>query len=144
MIPVAALGTRQSAADADRLLDVLGNIVSVLVLPAADDGPASGAEPLIGVSIPLLIALDFLRPVPAVGSMNAPAVLGAAVPEASVDEDGDPWPREHDVGLPPEMRLGATVDEVAQAETVKGPTQGKLRSGVTAALVAHAPSGDGR
>ena len=69
----------------------------ILVLPHPHDGPARLAQPAIGVCISGLVRLKLLPP-PVLVRARHRAVIRAAVPEASVDEDGDPRPAEDEVG----------------------------------------------
>lgn len=61
----------------------------------------------------------------------------ASMPEAAVDEDGDPGTSEHDVGDPPEVWLWPHVDPISEAQRVQPATQGKLRLGVAARMTRH-------
>lgn len=70
-----------------------------LVLPATNRCPPCGLQFGIRVAVPFTIALDLLRPIPAVGLTFAAAVIRAAVPEAAVNKDCNPGLREDDVGL---------------------------------------------
>src|SRR5579872_7158004 len=74
---------------ADRLLN--GD-----VLPEPDDLPASLSERHVCPAIPFDVAAQLRRPVPLVRG-RLPAVLGAAVPEAAVDEHRDLARGENDV-----------------------------------------------
>jgi hypothetical protein len=67
-------------------LDSIGGACWVLVLPDPQDLPASIPELRIGISVSALVGLDLLTP--EVGIADGPGrVLGAAVPEAAIDED---------------------------------------------------------
>ncbi len=68
------------------------------VLPDADDFPPLSTQVAIHASVAGHVGLAFTVPKCAVG-FRAGVALGAAVPEASVDEDGDLLLGEREVGL---------------------------------------------
>jgi hypothetical protein len=74
--------TRECLADAVRSFD------DVLVLPDAEDSPASGHEPCFVLSIPLDVSRDLGSPIRAV-LLGRLRMLGAAVPKAAIDEDSE-------------------------------------------------------
>jgi hypothetical protein len=65
-------------------------------------------------------------------------MLGTAVPEAPVNEYGDPEPREEDVCSSARHPGERGIDSKPAATGVEKPAQGDLRLGVTTALAAHA------
>lgn len=70
--------------------------VGGLVLPRADDMPAGGAESAVDAPITRGVAFELRAPIADVAT-GCIAVLRAAVPEAAINEDGDPPAREDDV-----------------------------------------------
>ena len=78
-------------------------------------------QPQRRVLIALPIALDLVRPVPVIVEPRPNAVERATVPEAAVYEDGDPLPREDQIGPSPEPAKRGGVDSIAVPSTVKGP-----------------------
>jgi hypothetical protein len=65
----------------------------VIVFPDPDSQPTSGRQLLVRVAISPHVAGDLVRPVPRVLDVVNSPVLLAAVPEAPVDEHGDPRAR---------------------------------------------------
>ncbi len=68
------------------------------MLPDADDFPSLLAELAVHASVPGHVVGALFVPELPVG-FGAGVALGATVPEASVDEDGDPLLGERKVGL---------------------------------------------
>ena len=122
---------------ADTRDDPVGGHLRVLVLPDPDRRPPCCQQALVGVEITVLVGFDLLRPVPAVGAMPTTAVLGAAMPEAAVDENGDLGTGEDDVGLSGKAWERAPVDAVAQPAPMKDTSERQLRSGVTSGEGTH-------
>ncbi len=106
--------------------DPVGRHLRILVLPDPDRVPSCGDEPLVGVAIPVFVSCDLVPPVPAVGAVLAPAVLGAAVPKAPVHEDSDLGTKKNDVGLPGEAWQWTPVDAVAPAASVEDAAERQL------------------
>src|SRR4051812_2814874 len=65
------------------------------------------------------------------------AVERTAVPEASVDEDGDACPSEHDVSASAQIRQWSQVNPVAEPKRVQVPPERQLRSCIAYTLLAH-------
>lgn len=92
--PVTALLVRRgehkatAAAPFYSAVEFLNGNRGVAVFPNAQDQPASIGEPTVCVFVARAIARQFRGPVAAVRA-GAVSVLGAAVPEAPVDVDGD-------------------------------------------------------
>jgi hypothetical protein len=74
------------------------------VLPHAHDRPTGISEAFVGISIASLVPSDLLWPVPLVDLVSSSSVLGAAMPEAAVDEDSDTRSGENDIRLSAESR----------------------------------------
>ena len=58
-------------------------------------------------------------------------MLWATVPEATIDEDGDPRPAEHDVGASTQPHQRGVVHVVPKASPVKDSLDGHLGSRVS-------------
>src|ERR1700680_5251210 len=86
-----------------------------LVFPDADHLPPGGREGGIGGPVTLDVPAQLGCPVPLVDG-RVPAVLGADVPEAAVDENGNLSGRERYVGTDP--RTIVQVESVVFAEPV--------------------------
>ena len=67
------------------------------MLPDTNDSPARCLEEGVRLFVPLHIALKLGYPVVRIGGGHGP-VMGAAMPEAPVHEDGDLGGPEHNVG----------------------------------------------
>ncbi len=62
--------------------------VRVLVPPNADDEPTGGTELQVGVAVPANVRRE-LRPPPGSVPLRVRSMEWAAVPEATIDENGD-------------------------------------------------------
>jgi hypothetical protein len=71
--------------------------------------------------------------------MLSPAVLGTAVPEATVHKNGEPGPGENDVCLTLQRGEWTPVDVVAKATSMELATKSQLRAGVSSRQLAHPP-----
>ena len=69
-----------------------------LVLPDAEDGPAAGAEGACDEAVAGAVGGDFLSPEGGVG-LGPGGMERAAVPEAAVDENGEPACAKDEVGF---------------------------------------------
>lgn len=99
----------QSVCACDGVGDDVGEF-DCLVFPEADDGPSSVAELAIGVSVSGLVRFDLAAP--PIGVVLWPgAVNRTAVPEATVDVDGDALAREYEIGTAAHSRQGRAVNE---------------------------------
>jgi hypothetical protein len=67
------------------------------VLPNPNDAPTFGGKSVVDLPIPFDVRCQLGAPVPDIRSRGVP-VLGASVPEAAVDEDGESCSPEHDIG----------------------------------------------
>ena len=101
------------------------------VLPDADDFPSLPAELAIDALIAGHVGLAFAVPEGAVG-FGAGVALGAAVPEASVDEDGDFLLGEGKVGLSGQWKMPPPAGDLVLLQ------QGQQR--VLRLFVAFAPN----
>jgi hypothetical protein len=98
-----------------RLPDLPGCILWVLMLPDAYDGPTGVREPSVHLSVTLDVPVELWSPVPAVGTRGG-AVLRASMPEASIDEDGHSSSRKHDVGADRSPGVGPDGEVLAEAQ----------------------------
>lgn len=97
------------------LCDFLRCLIRIVVFPYPYDLPARCRQPAAGIDVTIPIALDLVRPVPVVCPMRPSPMVWTAVPEASIDKDGDLGPREHNVRRSTKRRFGAAVDQIAKA-----------------------------
>lgn len=96
-------------------LDFVGDDSGVLVLPRSDHGPSGLVESLIGPSVSGDVGVQLGSP-PVSVRLGRDGVLGTTMPEAPVDEDGDPGSGESNVGP---ARKGCEVHAVAETTTVQ-------------------------
>jgi hypothetical protein len=88
-----------------------------LVLPDSDDLPSRISESSIRIAVAALVRVDLLAPPFGVGLRPA-GVIGASVPEASVDEDSDALRRKRKVRSAPHARK-RPIDPIPKAPTVQ-------------------------
>ena len=74
----------------------LSGLVGLLMFPDPNDDPADGTQVGTDLSITLLVAGD-LRTPPVRVSLRPRHVIGAPVPEASIDKNRDPLARKEDI-----------------------------------------------
>ena len=79
------------------------------MLPDSNNRPTSAGQQSVRLGISFNVASELGLPPIAIGGWHA-AVLGAAMPEAAIDENGDLAPREHNVGLAAKARQRREVD----------------------------------
>jgi hypothetical protein len=89
-----------------------------LMLPDPDWCPACPPKPVVRVLVASAIGLDLLPP-PLRVLFRPGGVIGAAMPEARVDEDGDPRGGEDDVRLSAQSGNGLSMNEESEAEVVE-------------------------
>jgi len=94
------------------------------------------AEEAVGFAVALLVAGELALPPVGVG-LRAGAVLGAGMPEAAVDVDGDAGGAEDDVGAGAKASDGGAVDAEAEAATVQLGAERQLGLRVAAAELRH-------
>lgn len=105
------------------------------MLPKPQDGPSSGLELEIRVAVSAPIGFN-LRAPPIRICPWPRAVLGASMPEASVDEDRDPGSNERYVG-PAACAGQGYVDSVAQSKCTEGRAQSDLAWRVASSSCLH-------
>jgi len=109
------------------------------VLPEPDHSPTCSLEGGVDAPIPFHVPAELGRPVPLVRG-GLPTVLGADVPEATVDEDGYLLSGEDDVRADLDVpQVQSQVLPVAEAHAVKGLAQSDLRLGVRTPVGPHVP-----
>ena len=111
--------------------DSSGNLVRVFVLPEPQDEPARLEEQLVGLAISLAIARDLCPPIVGVG-LGFLVVLRAAMPVATINEDGDTRWMEHEIGGPAKPWERPGRDPVAQATAVNQRANEKFGPGISA------------
>jgi hypothetical protein len=99
------------------------------VLPNPHDEPTRIREHCVRVSVSLDVLVELRTPPNCIVLWVGP-VLGAAVPEATVDKNGKPLAREDNVCAAAQSGYRRNVDPVAKAAPVEFPTQGELWLGV--------------
>jgi hypothetical protein len=115
-----------------------GGLGRVLMLPDVEWQPTGPDEGTVHLAVAFDVAEQLRLPIGAV-RVRRRAVLGALVPEATVDEHGDLGPREGDVdpGEPPAFEADGIVASEASAGPVQNRPQHDLRSGVTLTVPPH-------
>ena len=122
----------------DGRLDAVSGGHGILVLPHTYDRPSLSTQEIVRLAISLHIARELLKPPLTVVGRKVP-VLGAPVPEAAVDEDGDLCGSEHDVDAAAGMAGNdRDVQSVPEATTVELLPKGDLGLRVSRALLLHA------
>lgn len=137
LMPVGSGFSSGSLPFSNRDDDCLNGIRRILMLPEAEDQPASLCELRGCLAVPCPVAVDLGLPVVSIGH-RCDEVLGAAVPEAPVDEDSDPKPCEHDGS--PSAQSGSiwrVVDAEAKSGGMEEPSQSDLRLGVPSSVAEH-------
>jgi hypothetical protein len=99
------------------LLNTCGCNLDWFVLPDPNDVPATLGERQIGSVITIDVRIEFLLPPRPIG-LGHDEMLGAAMPEAAIDENGDSSSPEQDICGRAELGLGALVYPKAQSLTV--------------------------
>ena len=122
----------------ERAQYAVSNRVGRLVLPRANDLPPGSNEGDVYTLISIGIASQLRLPVVTV-ALRYVAVFWAAVPEASVHEDRDLPPAEHDVGSHGDRAsMQAVIDAKAGTTRVERGTNGALGARVSAGIARHA------
>lgn len=118
--------------------DLVGRDYWVSVLPDSEDIPIGGLKCFPLLLIPSLISLDLRPPIGGVGFRDV-AVLGAAVPEASVNKDGETPGRENDVRSCLAAAAGANweIDAKSKPRSMQEGPDLTLGTRVSAAVRTH-------
>lgn len=110
------------------------------MLPVAQHDPAGVGQCPVRLGVALAVARDLLLPVVGMGLGRRSAVLGAAVPEAAVDEHGDLEACEDDVGPAAQIGERTDVDPVTQPMGVQQAPHGHFRLRIARPIGLHRPS----
>ena len=109
----------------------------IVVLPEPQHLPASFSELFIDSAIPSHVPIELVLPPFAIVLRNG-AVLRTAVPEATVDEDGNLRGAEYDVWSTAHSRQDLSVDTKPQSLAVKCRPDGDLGFRIATSLAAEA------
>lgn len=113
-----------------------GGFLRLDMLPDPEHPPPLLRGHPIGFLVPLLVPLELRYPVVRVSGRDRP-MLGAAMPEATVDEDRQTGADEDDVRSASLVRPRREVDTVAKPIREQDPSHGQLRAGVLAPVRPH-------
>jgi hypothetical protein len=103
---------RRSTGTVDYGADPCGGNGRILMLPDSYDGPAGVGQDPVMASITFYVPGQFRTPVLAI-NLGRPPVFWTAVPETSVDEDGDACPGEDKIRAhSPSRKVEAHVNPV--------------------------------
>ena len=103
-------------------LDEIRRALRVLMLPDPEHGPPEFDEMRVSFSVALDVAGELGGPPGSVG-LGRGLVFGAAVPEATVHEDGELLPGEQDVCAPTWESRQHSIHPVAQTARVQESAQ---------------------
>lgn len=118
--------------------DAISNAAWVLVLPCMKDPPASTRQSGVDRLVPCDIPCELGAPVAGIGAGDI-AVLGAAMPKASVDEDGKAGASKDNVGADEAVQASeGKIDAEAQASAVEFTAKCQLGAAVAAPVASHA------
>ena len=121
----------------DRRLDRLRDLLRSFMLPVAQHNPPGVDQCPVRLGVALTVAHDLLLPVVGMGLGRRSAVLGAAVPEAAVDEHRDLEACEDDVGPAAQVGKGAGVDPITQPMGVQQTPHGHFRLRIARPIGLH-------
>jgi hypothetical protein len=103
------------------------------MFPEAEHRPSGVFKQLVSLPIPLHVPAELLGPEATVGARGG-VVLRTTVPEAAVEEDGDPGASENEVGPAADVWDWGLIDAIAQPKGVNGGPEAAFGLGVTAAV----------
>ena len=106
------------------------------MLPNPDHEPPGFSECQVNLGIALLVRSELWQPVVAVG-FGLRAMIGAAVPKASVNKDGDFGGAKHHVGSSAKFREGSCRDAISKSFAVNERPNPQLRVSVAASISHH-------
>jgi hypothetical protein len=109
---------------------------SFLVLPEAEDDPASLFEGLCRLGVAFLVPRELRKPVVGVCD-RSDAVRGTSVPEATIEVHRDTSSGEHDVGARSQTQERRDVDPVTESAAMELTTHAELKGGVAATIRSH-------
>jgi hypothetical protein len=108
----------RATAAPDQLLDAVGRGLWPLVLPHPNNFPPLGSEPGVDLTITCDVAVELCLPVARVRSRRC-AMGRTSMPEAAVDEDGDPGDAEDHVRKAAKVYEWPPVLAEAQSSSVE-------------------------
>lgn len=112
----------------------------VRVLPDALNEPTGLHKPTVRVPVPFPVALDLVRPIPAVRSVNPLTVVRTSVPETPIDEHCHSLATEDDVRSAVDFGQRPCVYPVAQSHCVQRASESEFRYCVFPRQRLHPPS----
>lgn len=127
------------SAPPERPFDSLRGGWEVFVLPYSYNRPAEVAQHSISVTVTLDVGPKFRRP-PVGVAVHRDEVLGAAVPEAAIDEDGNLRAGKGDVDRAARESGHSVANPIPKAPCMEFATQEHLRGGARTELADHAIS----
>lgn len=107
-----------------------------LMFPHPDHAPTGLGQRLVVATVPSNVEVELRSPPLPVCRWEVP-VLGACMPEASVDEYRDPPAREHDVGLASDPSHWSMINPEAKPAPMQLAAEGELGTSVAAAVGLH-------
>lgn len=115
----------------------VGHFDGILVFPEAQRVPSCGEESTVRVLVSLRVRGQLLPPVVGVVSGRGAVMVGAPVPEAAVDEDGDPQRGKGNVRSSPTIERQWIVHPVSKPGGVEESAYVKFWAGVSSRVRAH-------
>lgn len=122
--------------------DSFGDVVRLLVLPEPQDRPAVRQEDVVRPPIACDVRAKFRLP-PLGIALGERAMFGAQVPEAAVDEYGDPSFLPADIHSETLTAQGTEIDSISDPGGMENASDSELASRIAPPLAAHVSS-DGR
>lgn len=120
--------------------DLHGDFVGILVFPEPNNDPSRSPQCQIRLEVSLNIAIDLRIPIGRVGPRTR-VVLGAAMPVATVNEDGNFQPCEQNVCGPAKCSYWPSVYAVSETQGVHAAAHLHFRLCSGASVRLHALSG---
>ena len=117
-------------------LDAMSRLQRRLVLPHPHDDPTGRHELLIGVTVTTLIQRHLPSPILRVGACHR-VVFRTSVPEAAIEEHGDPLTAEYQIRGPSKAGQWPRPYPVPQSQGMHCGAQGLLREGVSRLVAQH-------
>src|SRR5689334_15810486 len=103
----------------------VGNAHRIFVLPEPEDLPAASCELCIHTTVPPDVPVQLHRP-PLLVRLRPGCVFGAAMPKATVDEDGHAQLPPENVCLTPQIGLRPDIDAIADTACMQNPSDKQL------------------
>jgi len=99
------------------------------VFPDTENSPASRHKYCVSLTVTLFVACEFSSPEIGV-RMGDDEMIGAAVPEATIDKHGETFTREHEIGGSPDSRNRTRAHTEAQSTAVCSGSEAAFRKGI--------------